>query len=53
MSTPLSPAISLREFNARLGAAVNDRPGLSSVWVTAETADLRVSGGHCYLELIE
>lgn len=53
MSTPLSPAISLREFNARLGAAVNDRPGLSSVWVTAETADLRVSGGHCYMELIE
>ena len=23
------------------------------MWVTAETGDLRVSGGHCYLELIE
>lgn len=53
MSTPLSPAIGLREFNSRLAAAVNDRPALTSVWVVAETADLRVSGGHCYMELIE
>lgn len=46
-------AISLSEFSARLCAAVNHRPAMTSVWVMAETADLRVSGGHCYMELIE
>lgn len=53
MNGPQSPAISLSEFNSRLAAAVNNRPALTSVWITAETADLRVSGGHCYMELIE
>ena len=33
--------------------AVSGTPGLSNVWVVAETSDLRLSGGHCYMELIE
>ncbi len=53
MNGPLISSICLSEFNSRLAAAVNDRPALTAVWVTAETADLRVSGGHCYMELIE
>lgn len=28
-------------------------PALRDVWVVAELSDLRVSGGHCYMELIE
>lgn len=45
-------AVTLSEFNRRLGAALAV-PGLRSVWVTAETADVRVSNGHMYMELIE
>lgn len=45
--------ISLREFNARIAAAVNSAPTLSRQWVIAETVDVRLSRGHCYLELIE
>lgn len=28
-------------------------PGLTDVWVTAETSDVRSSGGHCYMELLQ
>lgn len=46
-------AITLLELNRRVGAALNLTPGLNNVWVTAETSDLRTSGSHCYLELIQ
>lgn len=46
-------AISLEEFNKRLSGAINLAPGLDRVWITAETSDLRVAGGHCYMELID
>ena len=46
-------AITLREYAQRISLAVNSAPGLSGVWVVAETSDLRMSGGHCYLELLE
>lgn len=46
-------AISVLELNRRLSAAVAAAPGLQNVWVVAETSDLRMSGGHCYMELVE
>ncbi len=46
-------AISLEELTQRVSRAVNSAPGLSAVWVTAETSDVRTSGGHCYMELIQ
>lgn len=46
-------AITLSAFNSRISDAVNATPGLQRQWVTAETSDVRVSRGHCYLELIE
>ncbi len=49
MNRPLS----LLQLNNRISSAIVADSGLRDVWVTAETGDLRVSGGHCYLELIE
>lgn len=46
-------AITLKELNIRLGRAISSAPDLTDVWVTAETSDLRVSGGHCYMELLQ
>lgn len=46
-------AITLLELNRRITSAISVSPGLQSVWVTAETSDLRCSGGHCYMELIQ
>lgn len=51
MATPES--ISLQEFNRRLAGVVAAAAGVHDVWVTAETSDLRVSGGHCYMELLQ
>ncbi len=48
-----SQAITLREFNDRISSALNHASGLHDVWVVGETSDVRTSGGHCYLELIE
>ncbi len=45
--------VSLLELNRRLAGAVAAAPGLRGVLVVAETSDVRVTGGHCYLELIE
>lgn len=45
-------SITLEEFTSRVAGAVNGTPGLSGVWVTAETSDVRRSG-HCYLELVQ
>ncbi len=46
-------AITLLELNRRITSAISVSPGLQSVWVTAETSDVRTSGGHCYMELIQ
>lgn len=48
----MEQAITLSEFNRRIGAALA-APALRSVWITAETVDVRVSNGHMYMELIE
>ncbi len=46
-------AVSLLELNRRISRALAAAPGLVNVWVTGETSDLRVAGGHCYMELIQ
>lgn len=45
--------IPLSQFTAAITNAVTMAPGLSGAWVTAELSDVRVAGGHCYMELIE
>ena len=45
--------ITLSQFNARISQAINTTPGLQNQWVVAETSDLRVVRGHCYMELVE
>lgn len=45
--------ITLSQFNARISQAINGTPGLQNQWVIAETSDLRVVRGHCYMELVE
>lgn len=48
----MEQAISLAEFNRRIAGALT-APALRSVWITAETVDVRTAGGHMYMELIE
>lgn len=50
MNAPES--VTLLELNRRVTRALASTPGLTDVWVTAETSDLRLSGGHCYMELL-
>lgn len=45
-------ALTLLEYNNRIKRVLYDQQ-LQGCWVTAETSDLRVSRGHCYLELIQ
>lgn len=46
-------ALSLSRLTGLIGKSINVQPALKQVWVTAETSEVRVSGGHCYIELIE
>lgn len=46
-------AITLQDLQALLGSTIRCNPDLQGVWVTAELSDLRVTGGHCYMELVE
>ena len=45
--------ISLSAFNARIEKAISIDSTLQSQWVIAEAVDIRLSRGHCYMELIE
>lgn len=45
--------ITLSEFNARISQVINGAVSLQNQWVIAETSDLRVVRGHCYMELVE
>lgn len=45
-------SLTLLEYNSKIKQLVHD-PDVQGCWVTAETSDLRVSRGHCYLELIQ
>lgn len=50
---PHNKPFSLSELQQLLGSTIRMNPQLQNVWVTAEMSDLRVTGGHCYMELIE
>lgn len=45
--------LSLSQFQQLLGNTIRLSRDLQNVWVRAEMSDLRVVGGHCYMELIE
>jgi len=45
--------ISLYELNRRITNAIAVARDLQGVWITAETSDVRTSGGHCYMELLQ
>lgn len=51
--TPEIKALTLVELNRRISALIASDTALREQWVVAETSDLRRSGGHCYMELIE
>lgn len=46
-------ALSLSQFAMLIGESVRRCPGLQGAWVTAEMSDVRASGGHIYMELLE
>lgn len=53
MHHPVEPsAITLRQLQQRLQRLLMV-PDTRDVWVVAELSDVRVSGGHCYMELLE
>lgn len=43
-------AMTLTQFTMAIGDAVRRNPLLQRAWVVAELSDVRVSGGHCYME---
>lgn len=46
-------ALSLLQLNTLVREAVSAAAGIHDVWITAETSDMRPSGPHCYLQLIQ
>lgn len=48
-----SGALTLLQLTTAVGNAVRAVPSLQGAWVIAELSDVRVNGGHCYMELIE
>lgn len=53
MSESVSPeAVSLRQLQRRVQRMLTV-PELRDVWIVAELSDVRVAGGHCYMELLE
>lgn len=46
-------AMTLLQLTTAIGNAVRMAPALQGAWVMAELSDVRVNGGHCYMELIE
>lgn len=46
------PTLTLRQLSDIVVARLND-PSLRMVWIVAETSDVAVRGGHCYLELLD
>lgn len=49
----MESGISLSRFNQLLGNSIRMNREVQNVWVQAEISDLRVAGGHCYMELVE
>ena len=46
-------ALSLSSYQQMIGDTIRMNSALYEAWVTAELSDVRVAGGHCYMELIE
>lgn len=46
-------AIPLSRYQQILGDTIRMNRNLQGAWITAELSDVRVAGGHCYMELIE
>lgn len=46
-------AYTLTQLQNIIGEAVRRSPAGNGIWVTAELVDVRLSGGHCYMELVE
>jgi len=46
-------ALTLSQFQLILGNTIRTNPDLQNAWVMAELSDVRLAGGHCYMELIE
>lgn len=46
-------ALTLQRLQFLIGNSIRQNPGLQGVWVTAELSDVRIAGGHCYMELLE
>lgn len=51
--TGIPRAITLLQLTRQISHAISIDPLLQGVWVTAELSDVRVNGGHCYMELLE
>lgn len=45
--------LTVREFNQLLSDVVGAAPEVKNRWIFGETSDVRQSGNHCYLELVE
>lgn len=46
-------SFSLSQYTSAIGNAIRAARDLKNAWVRAELSDVRVNGGHCYMELIE
>lgn len=46
-------AVTLLQLQQRVNRAIASAADARDVWVTAELSDVRVSGGHCYMELLQ
>ena len=46
-------ALTLSQFAMAVGDTIRRNPALQGAWIVAELSDVRVAGGHCYMELIE
>lgn len=51
--TTFPVGIPLSKYTEAITRTVATAPGLAGAWVIAELSDVRSSGGHCYMELIE
>lgn len=45
--------LTLGQFQRLVGNTIRMNRELQSAWVLAELSDVRVAGGHCYMELVE
>lgn len=51
--TVANQPIPLSQLGRRITGVFASNSDFQNVWVTGETSDVRISGGHCYFELIE